>query len=481
MAVSEEIQRKVLAEATSATPNYDIDYNDKRFTGIEADRKQALSELEQTYAGMIGQVDDMFGAQMNANQEWADKQAQIQQDRTDFAIEQIEQQKDKANKDYLREQSGAYVDWRKQSNQYGAEAEKMASAGLDRTGFAESSQVSMYNTYQNRIATARESYNNAVLNYNNAIKDAMLQNNAALAEIAYQALQQQLELSLEGFQYKNQLIMDQAAKKTELDNMYWNRYQDVLDQINKENSLAEEVRQYNASMAEEIRQYNENMAWNTEQKALDREHSATQAQLDRNFKAQEAELDRAFQSKEAEIQRKYQTAQAELNRKHDKDMLAVKNQYEKERLAQQHANDMAKLKQQQQYELEQLNKQLANEKSLLSYKASLEKQSVGSIVKSGSGGSSSKSSSTHTSSSGKVHGGSSGSFANSSFTGSTYDQAISYLNKKGINGAGVMTQSEWSRRKSSYSMTGIGNAAVKNYSSYAAYLRDYVNYTATKK
>ena len=31
----------------------------------------------------------------------------------------------------------------------------------------ESSKVSMYNTYQNRVATARDSYNRAVLNYNN--------------------------------------------------------------------------------------------------------------------------------------------------------------------------------------------------------------------------------------------------------------------------------------------------------------------------
>jgi hypothetical protein len=107
----------------------------------------------------------------------------------------------------------------------------------------------MYNTYQNRVATARESYNNAVLNYNNAIKDARLQNNSALAEIAYNALQQQLELSLQGFQYKNNLLLEKANKKTELENTYYNRYLDVLDQINKENTLAEEIRQYNEQMA----------------------------------------------------------------------------------------------------------------------------------------------------------------------------------------------------------------------------------------
>ena len=121
----------------------------------------------------------------------------------------------------------------------------------------------MYNTYQNRVATAKESYNTAVQNYNNSITQARLQNNAKLAEIAYQALQSQLELSLQGFQYKNQLVLEKANKKTELENQYYQRYQNVLQQINTENALAEQIRQYNKSyalqekqLAEEKRQFN---------------------------------------------------------------------------------------------------------------------------------------------------------------------------------------------------------------------------------
>lgn len=236
--------------------NYEVNYDDQRFTQVETDKNAALSELENTYSGMIGESDKYYQAQIDASKQWADKQSQIQQDNTDFAIEQVEQQKDQAHKDYLKEQSGAYVDWRKQSNEYGAESEKMASAGLANTGFSESSQVSMYNTYQNRVATARDSYNRAVLNYDNAIKDARLQNNAALAEIAYTALQQQLELSLQGFQYKNNLILEQANKKLEVDQMYYNRYQDVLKQINTENAMAEQIRQFNAEYNEKVRQFN---------------------------------------------------------------------------------------------------------------------------------------------------------------------------------------------------------------------------------
>jgi hypothetical protein len=238
---------------------YKINYDDERFGKVESDKQQALTELEQLYGGMIGESDKYYQAQIDATKQWEETQKQLQQDNTDFAIEKIEQQKGQAQKDYLREQSGAYTDWQKQSNAYGVKAEQMAMSGLINAGFGESSQVSMYNTYQNRIATARESYNNAILNYNNAIKDAQLQNNSKLAEIAFQALQQQLELSLQGFQYKNQLLLEQANKKQELDNTYYSRYQDVLQQMNHENALAEEIRQFTMQYNLQYQQYQESI------------------------------------------------------------------------------------------------------------------------------------------------------------------------------------------------------------------------------
>lgn len=245
-------------------PNYDVNYEDDRFTQVTQEKDAALSDLEKTYGDMISGSDEYFDKQIAASQEWADKQTQLQKEQSALDIQQIEQQKEQAHKDYIKEQSGAYVDWQKQSNQYGSEAEKMAASGLANTGYSESSQVSMYNTYQNRVMTARESFARATQNYENAIQQAKLQNSSILAEIAYNAYQQQLELSLQGFQYKNNLILEQANKKLEVDNMYYNRWQDVLNQINTENAMAEEIRQYEQNYAfnkqqfeESIRQFNE--------------------------------------------------------------------------------------------------------------------------------------------------------------------------------------------------------------------------------
>ena len=331
-----------------ATPNYEVNYDDERFDQVQSDKDAALNELDETYAGMIGNVDDHYDKLIENAEKWGETQKDIQNQQTQHTLDQINQQKDQAHKDYIKEQSGAYVDWQKQSNQYGAEAEKMASAGLTGTGYSESSMVSMYNTYQNRVTAARESYNQAVLNYDNAIKDAQLQNNALLAEIAYQALQQQLELSLEGFQYKNQLILEQASKKTELENTYYNRYLDVINQINTENA-----------MAEDVRQFNENLAFQENQAELDRQHQSTENALNREFQAAQAELDRQFEQ-----------AQAELNRQHDFAMLEAQTKAEKELLELQHKQDMAKLSQQYKNQKKLLEQEYALQQSQITENSS---------------------------------------------------------------------------------------------------------------
>lgn len=310
--------------------NYDINYDDDRFTQVESQKQQALTEVENTYGSMIGESDKYYQAQIDASRDWAEKQQQIQQENTDFTIEQIEQQKAQAGKDYAKEQSGAYTDYQKQINKYGVNAEQMATSGLENTGFSESAQVSMYNTYQNRVAVARESFNQATLNYSNAIKEAQLQNNSALAEIAYQALQKELELSLQGFQYKNQLLIEQSNKKLEVDQTYYNRYQDVLNQMNTENALAEEVRQYNESMQlqreqlqEEIRQYEKTYA--LQEKEYQESIRQFDAEMDRLKKkdAQEYSLEikrlelqkQQVKAEQQQWEKEYQLALKEYNAK----------------------------------------------------------------------------------------------------------------------------------------------------------------------
>lgn len=231
-------------------------YEDERLKQVNAEKQDAITENENMYNTMIDNASGYYDKQIEAAKDWADKQTELQNQQTNLTINEINQQKEQAKKELGKEQSAAYVDYEKQTSKHGVNAEVMGMQGLSNSGYSESSKVSMYNTYQNRVATAKASYDAAVQNYNNSIAQAKLQNSSALAEIAYTSLQNQLELSLQGFQYQNQLVLDKANRKAEIQNMYHSRYQDVLNQINTEKALAEEQRQFNAQMAEEQRQYN---------------------------------------------------------------------------------------------------------------------------------------------------------------------------------------------------------------------------------
>lgn len=231
-----------------------IDY-EEQMAQIEEEKQDRLTDMEEMYSGMVEQSKQTYDDLIGASKDWVTEQSALQQQQTDFTIDQINQQKEQTQKDYTKEQSGAYADWQKESNRYGAGAEEQAAAGLSNSGYSESSQVQMYNNYQNRVAAARQSYNLAVMNYNNAIKEAQLQNSSALAEIAYTGLQQQLELALQSLQYKNQLLLDLEGQKAQIEDTYHNRYLDVLNQMNTDRAFEESVRQYNQDYEEGVRQF----------------------------------------------------------------------------------------------------------------------------------------------------------------------------------------------------------------------------------
>ena len=448
-----------MASTNAQGSNIAVSTTDARLLAVQAAKEQAIKEAEKTYNSMIQQTDQYYDAQIDASKDWAKKQQQLQQENTDFAIEKIEQQKEKTEKDYTKEQSGAYVDWQRQSNEYGAGAETRAASGLLNTGYSESSQVSMYNGYQNRVAVAREVFNLAIQNFDNNIKDAQLHNNSILAEIEFESLQTQLELALECFNYKNDLRRELAAIKTGREDAYYQRYQDVLQQINTENALAEQIRQYNE------------------------EYALTVQQAAEEQRRYEAEQERKTQE-EAEEQRRYEAERA------------LKEQQLAEEIRQ--YNEGQKLKEQQlAEEIRQYNesqalkeKQLAEEqwqfdiKNAQSRESSKEQPAITAPlempVTSPKEQSASKSSSNNSggvSNGGRTYSGGARSFGGSNnstetahFT--TYESATAYLRASGVTkgDGGLMTKSEWARRKAG------GSGAEAQYSTYTDYLNAYVEW-----
>ena len=237
-----------------------VNYDDERFTNLEQEKKSELNKYNQTYDNLIAERDKFTEQQQNYVDSWVNSQNQIANDNLQHQIDLYNQQKEQVEKDYQKEASASYSDYLKEVDRYGVSRENVVANGLSNSGYAESSKVNMYNTYQNRIATARSSLNNALLDFNNAIKEAQLSNNAIIAQNALTALQQKLDIALEGFNYKDTATQNKLTWENNINNQYYNRYQDVEDQINYENQ-----------QAEAIRQYNEQMAYQKEQDALEQQ------------------------------------------------------------------------------------------------------------------------------------------------------------------------------------------------------------------
>lgn len=270
-----------------------INYNDSRFTELEKEEQTAKNQSNSTYDSLINESGKYYDNLINQSKDWADKQADIQNQQTEFTVQKIEQQKEQAAKDYTKEQKGAYQDYMKQSNAYGSNMQTAGQQGLGGSGWSETIQAGFYNTYQNRYAKARESYNEIVMNYNNNIKEAELQNSSALANIYANAQKEQLELALQSFTVIKDLKLEKQDKYLALDSEYNNRWRQVESQINTENALAEQIRQYNETLAEQKRQADMDQAYRNSQLALQKQQLAQeQAQWQAEYnlaKANQAE------------------------------------------------------------------------------------------------------------------------------------------------------------------------------------------------
>ena len=229
--------------------SYNVNYDDERFTQLEQEKQSELNKYNQTYDALIDERNQFTNQQQNLVDQWQATQEQIANDNLNHQIDLYNQQKEQAEKDYQKEAKASYIDYQKETDRYGVSREQMAQNGLSNSGYSESSKVSMYNTYQNRIASARQSMETAKLEFNNAIEQARLTNNATLAENALAAMQQKMQIALEGFNYKDTATQNKLNWQYQINNDYYNRYQDVEDQINYENEQAEAIRQYQEQMA----------------------------------------------------------------------------------------------------------------------------------------------------------------------------------------------------------------------------------------
>lgn len=190
------------------------------------------AELETKYANNISQQNQML-----------DEQSKIQNEQinanTQEAMNRIEQQKGYAQKDYQKEQRGAYQDYQKAINPYGVQAENLYSNGLGNSGYSETSKLNAFNTYQNRYSSAKESTDRMMDEFNNQMNQAKLEGNKELAQVALNKLQTQMDNLWKQLSFDSSLTESKTSYNQWLNQFNYQKEQDAI-----QNAFAREQFEY---------------------------------------------------------------------------------------------------------------------------------------------------------------------------------------------------------------------------------------------
>lgn len=179
------------------------------------------ADLEAKYANNIAQQNDLLNQSEQINNQQIDENNK-------FVLDNIEQQRGYAKKDFQKEARGAYQDYQKLVNPYGVQAENIFSNGLGNSGYSETSKLNAYNTYQNRYATAKESTDRLMQDFNNQMTQAGLEANAQKAQFALQKLQTQMSNLWQQLDFDSTLAQNKTSYNQWLESFNYQKEQDRI-------------------------------------------------------------------------------------------------------------------------------------------------------------------------------------------------------------------------------------------------------------
>lgn len=188
-------------------------------------------------AGTYEDIDNM----MSKQEEMIDKQRTLQDNIVDSGLQkaqnEVDYQKKQIQDEANTQAKALYTDYKKQSNPYGVQAEQQASQGLNNSGYAESSQVRMYNEYQRNVT-------NLMTNVTKLKAEADFNMNQAYIDADIQKAQNSLAL----YQQKANLLLTEY-------NLRYQKYRDDVADSQWERQFAFQQQQAAQSQANWERQY----------------------------------------------------------------------------------------------------------------------------------------------------------------------------------------------------------------------------------
>ena len=154
---------------------------------------------------------DVENLMTNQNQLLDDQQKlqdKIVDTSTKQTVTRLEKQKDDQQEEAQKEASGLYTNYKKQSAQYGANQEQLVEKGLGNSGYAESSQVNLYNAYQKNVTEVMNNNNKIKADIDLSITEAYQNADIQKAQNAITLYRQKAELLLNEYNLRYQKYRD---------------------------------------------------------------------------------------------------------------------------------------------------------------------------------------------------------------------------------------------------------------------------------
>ena len=145
---------------------------------------------------LIANQNSMLEQQQTQQNNILDQQLQIQIDQMNKNKAEIDQNVNKTN-------SGLFAEYKKASNRYGANAENLYTQGLGNSGFAESTQTNLYNTYQKNITDTINNAQKLKSDFDFAIQQARQNRDLQQAQFALELYKQKMNLATQEYDLRN--------------------------------------------------------------------------------------------------------------------------------------------------------------------------------------------------------------------------------------------------------------------------------------
>ena len=148
-------------------------------------------------------IDNWRNQQSTLLQQQEAKQNEITQKQTKLNIDELNREKAKIDTDVNKTTSGMYTEYQKQANQYGAEADRQARLGLANSGYAETIQTNLYNTYQKNVTDTLNNARNLKAEFYFQISKARQTGDITLAQNALEIYNQKMQLLTQEYEMRN--------------------------------------------------------------------------------------------------------------------------------------------------------------------------------------------------------------------------------------------------------------------------------------